>query len=73
MNSLSEANVNMKAYRTWYKLNQNTVISVITPSGISEKAEAGGIMGQGRGGAALASGLDIARGCKATSLAARTK
>ena len=62
MNSLSEAKVNMKAYRTWYKLNQNKVISVITPSGISEKAEVGGIMAHGSGGAALASGLDIARG-----------
>ena len=62
MNSLHGAKVNMKAYRTWYKINQNTVISVITPSGISEKAEAGGIMAQGSGGAALASGLDIARG-----------
>ena len=62
MNSLSEVKVNKKAYRTWYKLNKNTVISVITPPGISEKAEAGGIMAQGSGGAALASGLDIARG-----------
>ena len=52
MNSLSEAKVNMKAYRTWYKLNQNKVISVITPSGISEKAEVGGVMAHGSGGAA---------------------
>ena len=57
MNSLCEVRVNMKAYRTWYKLNKNTVISVITPAGLSEKAEAGGIMAQGSRGAALASAL----------------
>ena len=62
MTSLAEANVNKKAYRCWYKLNQNTVISVARPAGMSEKAEVGEIVAQGSGGAALASGADVAQG-----------
>ena len=62
MTSLGAAKVNRKAYRCWYKLNQNTVISVATPAGMSDKAEVGEIVAQGSGGAALASGADVAQG-----------
>ena len=65
MGSLSEAEVNSKAYRIWYKLNEKAVISVKSPAGISEKGEAGKICPQGGFGGALASGLDLAVGCKA--------
>ena len=59
MNSLYTAGVPMKAYRTWFKLNSRTVISVRTPSGQTETEEAGELCAQGSGGAALASQLDI--------------
>ena len=62
---MSEASVNDKAYRIWYKLNEKAVISVRSPAGTSEKAEAGRICPQGGFGGALASGLDLARGCEA--------
>ena len=62
MASLNKANVNKKAYRCWFKLNKTTVISVETPVGRTEKAEVHEIVPQGSGGAALASGLDLALG-----------
>ena len=62
MTSLNEANINKKAYRCWFRLNEKTKISVATPAGITEKAEVEEIVAQGSGGAALASGLDVARG-----------
>ena len=62
MTSLRKANMNKKAYRCWFKLNQKTVISVATPAGMSEKAEVGETVAQGSGGAALASGADVAQG-----------
>ena len=65
MGSLAESKVNDKAYRIWYKLNEKAVISVQSPAGISEKGEAGRICPQGGFGGALASGLDLALGCKA--------
>ena len=36
MNSLYTAGVPMKAYRTWFKLNSRTVISVRTPAEMTE-------------------------------------
>ena len=62
MTSLNEANINKKAYRCWFKLNAKTKISVATPAGTTETADVAEIVAQGSGGAALASGLDIARG-----------
>ena len=62
MTSLNEANVNRKAYRCWFKLNKQTQIAVATPVGLTKTAEVHEIVAQGSGGAALASGADIARG-----------
>ena len=62
MTSLSSANVNKKAYRCWYKLNQKTVFRVATPAGTTESSEATDLVPQGSGGAARASGLDIGLG-----------
>ena len=62
MTSLNEANVNRKAYRCWFKLNERTEIAVATPVGLTKKAEVKEIVAQGSGGAALASGANIARG-----------
>ena len=62
MTSLNRDNVNKKAYRCWYKLNQKTVFRVATPAGTTESSEATDSVPQGSGGAARASGLDIALG-----------
>ena len=62
MACLNSAKVNKKAYRCWFKLNQKTVISVATPSGMTKSGEAYEVVPQGSGGSALASGCDIARG-----------
>ena len=62
MTCLNSANVNKKAYRCWFKLNKKTVISVATPAGMTTSPEAHEVLPQGSGGAALASGCDVARG-----------
>jgi hypothetical protein len=62
MTSLSSVKVNQKAYRCWYKLNEKTVFSVATPAGTTKSAVAHDLVPQGSGGAARASGLDIALG-----------
>ena len=62
MTSLNEANINKKAYRCWFRLNEKTQISVATPAGTTETADVEEIVAQGSGGAELASGLDIDRG-----------
>ena len=64
MDSLYSAGVPMKAYRTWFKLNSKTVITVRTPSGRTNSEEAGELCAQGSSGAALASQLDIDLGLK---------
>ena len=64
MGSLYTAQIPMKAYRVWFKLNSKTVIQVATPSGLTDKGEAGELCGQGSGGASLASQLDIDLGIK---------
>ena len=64
MGSLAESGVNLKAYRIWYKLNTKAVISVKSPAGTSEKAEAGEICPQGGFGGALASRHNLALGCR---------
>ena len=59
MNSLHEAKIPKKAYRTWFLMNSQTSISVKTPAGQTKFREAGELCGQGSSGAALASQLDI--------------
>ena len=39
MGSLHEAQVPMKLNRMWFKMNSKTVISVATPSGLTESRE----------------------------------
>ena len=55
MNTLYELWVDMKASRTWTKLNSNTRIRVKTGSGYSEWSDEGAMIGQGSGGGALLS------------------
>ena len=62
MTSLSRVQVNQKAYRCWYKLNQTTVFSVATPPGVTNSAEAQDLVPQGSGGVARTIGLDIGLG-----------
>ena len=62
MTCLNYANVNKKAYRCWFKLNQKTVISVATPTGTTQTEDAHEVVPQGSSGAALASGCDVTRG-----------
>ena len=59
MDALYQAKVNPKNYRVWYKLNQNTIIQVKTGAGLSARGLAGQVTGQGGGGAALASALNL--------------
>ena len=70
MTSLSEANVNKKAYTCWFKLSERTEIAVATPVGLTKTAEVKEIVAQGSGGAALASGANIAEGWIAISVTA---
>ena len=49
------------AYRLFYKLNKNTRIKVRTGCGDSEYEEVGDILGQGSGGAAKVSALNLSR------------
>ena len=55
MNTLYEAKVHPKAYRSFYLLNKNTSIRVKTGTGTTESADVSEIIGQGSGGAALVS------------------
>ena len=56
-----KADINNKDYRLWYKLNEDTRISVRTSVGESESKLIKNSLGQGSFGAALASSLNI--GC----------
>ena len=57
--SLDKANVNSKFFRVRYKLNSKTEIEVRTGAGVSARGLAGPVTGQGGGGAALASALNL--------------
>ena len=59
MTSLSKVQVDRKAYKCWYKLNEKTTFCVATPAGTTGSAKAEDLVPQGSGGAARASGLDI--------------
>ena len=58
----TEAQVDARIYRNWYRLNERCLISVVTGSGISEEGEAGEVVGQGSGGASLVSQLKVDSG-----------
>ena len=57
----TEGKIAESDYRMWFKLNNRTNISVLTPVGETEKATIMNGIGQGSFGAALASSLNI--GC----------
>ena len=62
MHSLSKAKVNKKLYRVWYRLTENTTIQVMTGAGLTARGLVGPVTGQGGGGAALASALNLDMG-----------
>ena len=53
------AKVNDKSYRLWYKMNENTRISVNTTAGVSRSENVTDSLGQGSMGAALVSTRNI--------------
>ena len=55
----TKAEIDDKDYRMWFKLNENTKISVITSVRESNQATVVDSIGQGSFGAALASSLNI--------------
>ena len=59
MQELTSAGVDQKAYRLFFKLNEATRIRVRTGCGYSEWEEAGNLLGQGNGGAAKVSALNL--------------
>ena len=61
MQELHSIGVDPRAYRLFYKLNKNTRIKVRTGCGDSEYEEVGDILGQGSGGAAKVSALNLSR------------
>ncbi len=59
MDTLHKVGVNKKAARIWFKLNQDTDVRVKNCDGMTEKAKVGDCIGQGTGGAALVSHLNL--------------
>lgn len=51
--ALESMEVNKKMLRIWYKLNEDTKISVKTSVGRTEMKDVGALVGQGSGGAAV--------------------
>ena len=62
MNTLYQLGVDKKAYRTWSLLNRNTTIRVKTGVGYSEWSQEGPMIGQGTGGGALVSQVNLDHG-----------
>ena len=62
LNTLTEMKVNPKCVRVWGKLNQKTRIRVRCGGGYSPWMEVGDTLGQGSGGAALASQANLDKG-----------
>ena len=62
--AMEDMEVNKKAIRLWYKLNEKTEISVKTSVGMSKKAMVGALVGQGSGGAAVGSQAMVDMGMK---------
>ena len=61
MDELNSIGVNPRAQRLFYKLNKDTKVKVRTGCGDSEWGEVGNILGQGSGGAAKVSALNLSR------------
>ena len=64
METLDKMNINKKACRLWYKMNDETVIKIQTAMGMSNTAEVGAVLGQGSTGAAVISQAMIDKGLK---------
>ena len=64
MVSLSEAKTDQKCYMFWYKHNERVVLTIRTGAGVTEVQEIFDVVGQGTGGASLASSLNIDIGVK---------
>ena len=62
INTMSEMKVNPKCVRVWGKLNMNTRIRVRCGGGYSPWMDVGDTIGQGSGGAALASQANLDKG-----------
>ena len=62
----TKARVDSKSYRLWFKLNEDTDIRVKTSVGLSETERITDSIGQGSGGAALVSSLNIGSAMKDT-------
>ena len=61
MDEMNTIEIDPRAQRLFYKLSRDTRIRVKTSCGLSEAGEAGDIIGQGSGGAAKLSALNLAR------------
>ena len=61
VSELNKIGVNNKSYRLWFKMNENTRISVKTAVGETEKATIYDSIGQGSMGGALVSSMNIGR------------
>ena len=62
----TQAGIDPKSYRLWYTLNEDTDIAVKTSVGLSDPARITDSIGQGSGGAALVSSLNIGVAIKET-------
>ena len=62
MDTLNDIKVKKEVYRTWYKLNKNTRISVKTGVGETEEADVGELVGQGSSGGAIVSQVKVDHG-----------
>ena len=62
MNTLHEVGIDDKVYMLWSKLNSNTNIRVKTDLGYSEWSQEGAMIGQGTGGEAPVSQVNLDHG-----------
>ena len=62
MVTLSEAQIDQKCYRLWWKLNKRVVLQVRTGAGTTDPVEVEGLLSQGSTGAGLVSQFNIDRG-----------
>ena len=62
LETMEKLQINKKAARLWYLLNQNTRIKVKTAFGLTEEAEVGDCLAQGTSGAGLISAANLCLG-----------
>ena len=62
MDTLYDDGINMKAYKTWFRMNSNTRIQILTGSGLTSSADVNEVVGQGTAGGSLASQRNIDKG-----------